>query len=296
MSKKRSMSSKELKNYFKKAQKEKWAIGQFNISNLETLRGIILAAKNLKSPVIIGTSEGESKFLGLKQAAALVRVFREETKLPIILNLDHGRSLDYIKKAINAGYDAVHFDGSHLSLAKNIVLTKKVVKHAKKFGVFIEGEVGSIKGSSQILKKIPETEEEDLTNPEEAQRFVKETGVDSLAINVGTFHGMKSRGKNPHVNQKRLKEIKEKVGDRVFLVLHGGSGTPEKDIKLAIKTGIVKININTETRVAFTKSLKKALARKPEEVVPYKYMPEVVKAIEKVIEEKIKLFTQAKRN
>ncbi|MFH1180990.1 MAG: class II fructose-bisphosphate aldolase, partial [bacterium] len=121
-----------LKDYFKKAQKEGWAIGQFNVSNLETLRAVVLAAQNLKSPVIVGTSEGESKFLGLKQAAVLVRVFREETGLPIFLDLDHGKSLEYIRGAIEAGYDAVHFDGSQLPLEENIRITKEVVKLARK--------------------------------------------------------------------------------------------------------------------------------------------------------------------
>lgn len=262
-------------NYFKKAQKEKWAIGQFNISNLETLRAIILAAKNLNSPVIIGTSEGESKFLGLKQTAVLVKTFKEETGLPIILNLDHGKSLDYIKKAIIAGYGAVHFDGSALSLEKNIFLTKKIVKYAKKFNVLVEGEVGVIGGA--------------LTNPEDAQKFIKETKVDLLAVNVGTIHGMAKSGKNERINLERLKEIKEETRN-TYLVLHGGSGALKKDIKSAIKSGVVKININTELRMVFTQTLRRALSKNKNEFVPYKYMPEVIGAVQKTVESKIKLF------
>ena len=124
--------------HFEKAQKEKWAIGQFNFSTDEQLKGIIAAAQNLKSPIIVGTSEGESKFLGLKQAVALVKSFREETDFPVFLNLDHGKNLDYIKEAINLGYDCVHFDGSELSLLDNIKLTKEIVKAASKKGVLIE--------------------------------------------------------------------------------------------------------------------------------------------------------------
>jgi len=279
-----------IRDYFKKAQKEKWAIGQFNISNLETLRAIIKAAQNLKSPVIIGTSEGESKFIGSKEAVALVGSFRKEYKLPVFLNLDHGKDFDYIKEVIDSGYDAVHFDGSKLSLKENIEMTKKVVEYGHKKKVFVEGEVGFITGASEILKEIPEIREEDLTSPEEALEFIKETKIDSLAINVGTFHGMGVSGKDPNINLKRLKDIKDKVGEKVFLVLHGGSGTQEKDIKEAIELGIVKININTELRAAFTNALGESMKDKPEEITPYKYLPEAIEAVQKIVEDKIKLF------
>jgi len=268
-------------NLFKKAQRGRWAIGHFNISNLETLKAIFQAAQKLKSPVIVGTSEGESKFLGLKQAASLIRSFKEETKLPIFLNLDHGRSFDYIKKAIDAGYDAVHFDGPGLSLEKNIQETKKVVNYARKHGVLVEGEAGVI-GDVGKQKGV-------LTEPKDALRFVKETKVDSLAVAIGNLHGIEASGINPKLNLKRLREIKEKIGN-IPLVLHGGSGTPEADIKKAIKSGIVKININTELRMAYTNTLKKSFQEKPTEIVSYKYMPLVVEAVQKIVEEKIRLF------
>ena len=281
------MSNKNLRNYFKKAEKEGWAIGHFNISNLETLKAIFQAAKNLKSPVIIGTSESESGFLGMKQAAALVKSLREENNFPIFLNLDHGKNFLYIKKAVDAGYDMVHFDGSSLPLKKNIKIAKKVVAYAKDKKVLVEGEVGVISGSSTILKKALKIRERDLTNPEEAEVFLKETKVNVLAVNVGTFHGMKASGKNPRIDLERLKEIKKKIGDTP-LVLHGGSGTPKQDIKKAVKIGISDIHINTELRVAFTGSLRKVL--KGGEIVPYKYMPEVIEKVQKIVEEKIKLF------
>ncbi|MDP1538567.1 MAG: class II fructose-bisphosphate aldolase [bacterium] len=267
------MPSKNLKYYLKKAQKEGWAIGQFNISNLETLRAIVLAAQKLKSPALIGTSEGESKFIGLEQAVVLVRVFREKTGLPIFLNLDHGKTFEYIKKAISAGYDAVNFDGSGLPLQENIRETKKVVEYAKKFKALAEGAVGVVGGA--------------LTNPEEALEFVKETKVDALALAVGSIHGIGSSGTDPSLKLKRLKEIKEKLGN-IPLVLHGGSGVQKKDIKAGIKLGIVKININTELRMAYTNTLRQVLKKK--EIVPYKYMPEVIGAVQKLVEEKIKLF------
>jgi len=281
-----------LKGYLKKAERENWAVGHFNISNLETLRAIILAARKLKSPVIIGTSEGESKFIGLDQAAALVGSFRKETGLPVFLNLDHGHSLDYIKKAVEAGYDAVHFDGSKLPLSENIKMAKKVVAYARKKKVLVEGEVGFIKGSSTLLEEEIKISKEDLTDPREAGIFIKETNVDSLAVNVGTFHGIRASGINPRINLGRLREIKEMVKG-VPLVLHGGSGTPLRDIKSALKLGVSNIHINTELRLAYTNSLKKAVSGK--EIVPYKYMPEVIRNIQKVVEKKIKLFGSRNR-
>jgi len=281
-----------LKGYLKKAERENWAVGHFNISNLETLRAIILAARKLKSPVIIGTSEGESKFIGLDQAAALVGSFRKETGLPVFLNLDHGHSLDYIKKAVEAGYDAVHFDGSKLPLSENIKMAKKVVAYARKKKVLVEGEVGFIKGSSTLLEEEIKISKEDLTDPREAGIFIKETNVDSLAVNVGTFHGIRASGINPRINLGRLREIKEMVKG-VPLVLHGGSGTPLRDIKSALKLGVSNIHINTELRLAYTNSLRKAVSGK--EIVPYKYMPEVIRNIQKVVEKKIKLFGSRNR-
>jgi ketose-bisphosphate aldolase len=272
---------KNLKYYFKKAQKGKWAIGQFNFSNAETLRAIIQATEKLKSPVILGTSEGESRFFGLRQAAALVNSYREKAKVPLFLNLDHGRSFSYIKKAVDAGYDAVHFDGSRLNLSRNIRIAKRVLGYARRRKVLVEGEVGAI-GEALGRQGI-------LTDPLEAKRFITETKVNSLAVAVGNLHGIRLRGVNPKLDLKRLKEIKKKVGS-FPLVLHGGSGTPRKDTKEAIKSGIVKVNINTDLRIAYTKTLKKALKKKPGENTPYKYLPAAVATVQKVVEEKIKLF------
>ncbi len=283
------MQSKKLKQYFRAAQKGKWAIGQFNVSNIETLKGIFEAAKKLKSPIIIGTSEGESRFLGLRQTRALASLFEAETGVSAILNLDHGKTFDYIKKAIAAGYDSVHFDGSALPLSQNIALTRRVVRYAAKFGVLVEGEVGMIPGSSKILEKLSKSKIEDLTDPAAAKNFIDKTGVDSLAINIGTFHGIMFSGKNPRINIARLKEIREALGKKVFLVLHGGSGTPPGDVKAAIKLGIVKVNINTELRKAFTGALKTLFKKKSEEIAPYKYLPKSILAVQRTVEEKIKL-------
>lgn len=278
------------KDYFKKAQKEGWALGQFNFSTIEILRGVFQAAQTLKSPIIIGTSEGESSFFGLEEAVAIKKIFSEKYCVSAFLNLDHGKSLDYIKKAVNAGYDLVHFDGSRLSLEENIKITKEVVKFAHKRNTLVEGEVGMISGSSIVYKEKLEARQEDLTDPESALRFIKETKVDSLAINIGTFHGMEQSGMSPHINLQRLKEIKEKIGNGAFLVLHGGSGTPEEDIKDAIKLGVVKININTEIRLAFAGAIKKSFEENIGDIVPYKFLLPAILDVQGVVEKKIKLF------
>lgn len=278
-----------LRYYFKKARVGHWAMGQFNFSDLSQLEGIIGAAKDLKSPLILGTSEGESRFLGLKQAVALKKSYQSETGIPVFLNLDHGKSFEYIKKAIDCGYDMVHFDGSKLPLKDNIAITKEVVKYAKKFGVLVEGEVGIIgTDASKVYEEKFVLKLEDLTKPQEAEQYVKETEVDCLAVSIGNFHGIDAEG-NPKLDILRLKEIKKAIKD-IFLVLHGGSGISEKYIKGAIKEGIVKININTELRIAYTQTLKESLQRNPKETTPYKYLPEAIRAVQKVVEEKIELF------
>ncbi len=280
---------KTLKYYLQKAYKEKFAIGQFNFSDWSQVKGIVQAAQNLKSPIILGTSEGESRFVGLQEAVAMRNVLRRKTGLPIFLNLDHGKSFEYLKEAILAGYDMVHFDGSKLELNENIKISKQVVSFAKWRGVLVEGEVGRFgTDASRMYTEKFEIKEEDLTNPEDAKNYLKKTGVNILAVSVGTFHGIDSGIISPNIRLDRLREIKNKIS--IPLVLHGGSGTSEEDIKEAIKLGIVKININTETRIAFSSALRKTLEINKEEIVPYKYLAEAINAVREVTEKNIKLF------
>ncbi|MBU1289802.1 class II fructose-bisphosphate aldolase, partial [Patescibacteria group bacterium] len=232
-------------NIFKEARQNKNAIGAFNASGLEGVRAIVQAARKLKSPVIISTSESEKKFIGGKQIKAAIDAWREETGLPIVLHLDHGKSFEIVEEAIQDGYDSVHFDGSALSFKENAEITKRVVEFAKNNGVLnVEGEMGYLRGGSELHEAV-EIKEEDLTVPEEALRFVQETGIDTLAIAIGNIHGIVKNEnlKNPHLFLERLKEISDILGEKAFLCLHGGSGTPEEDIKKAIELGIVKINI-----------------------------------------------------
>jgi len=275
---------------FKKAKENKYAIGAFNASNLEQVKAIVQAAQNLQSPIIISTSEGESSFLGKKQMKALIDTYRQETGLPIILHLDHGKSFEIIKEAIEAGYDSVHFDGSELNFEENIEMTKKIADFARKRDIKnIEGELGYLRGKSSIQEKV-EIKQEDLTNSKQALEFVEKTGIDSLAVSIGNIHGIFKSNKNPHLFLDRLEEINNAVGDKVGLVLHGGSGTPEDDLKKAIELGVVKVNINTELRLAYSKTLREFIQNNPKETTPYKIMPSVVEAIQMVVEDKIRLF------
>lgn len=280
---------KTLKYYFGKAQKEKWAIGQFNFSDFSQVKGIVNAAKNLKSPIMLATSEGESKFVGLSSAVAIRNVLRKETGLPIFLNLDHGKSFEYIEEAIDEGYDMVHFDGSKLTLEENIKITKEVVKYAKRKGVLVEGEVGRLgTDSSKLYSEKFQIKEEDLTKPAEAKKYINKTGVDLLAPSIGNFHGMEVSGIDPNLRLDVLENIRKETKN-TLLVLHGGSGTAEDDIKEAIKLGIVKININTELRLAFSSNTRRAL-NSSDEIIPYKYLQKPIEAVKMVVEEKILLF------
>lgn len=274
----------------KKAQKNRYAVGQFNVSTDEHIKAIVIAAKDLRSPVIIGTSEGERKFIGTKQAVALVRVWQKEAGLPIILNADHCKTFESAKQAVDAGYSAVHLDGSGLPFKENVKVTKQVVDYAKQKNpkLLIEGELGYLRGESVVHKKV-KVKPEDLTDPEQAKEFIEKTGVDSLAIVVGNIHGVETDLKNPPLHLDKLREIQQAI-PKTFLVLHGGSGTPDEDIKKAIKLGIVKININTELRIAYSEELEETIKEYPEEVKPYKILAPAVEAMKEVVEEKIDLF------
>jgi fructose-bisphosphate aldolase class II len=275
------------------AQKNKVAIGHFNISNIEGFWGVFNAAKALNLPVIIGVSEGERDFIGVKQVAALVKSLREEFQYPIYLNADHTYSFEKVKDAIDAGFDSVIFDGAKLSFEENVKMAKQCVEYARGVGrdVLVEGELGYIGTSSKILDGIPEgvlLSEESLTNPEKAKEFVAETGVDMLAPAVGNFHGMLRGGVDPKLNIERVREISSATS--VPLVLHGGSGNSEEDFKGAIANGIAIVHINTEIRVAYKQGLQIGLSENPDEVAPYKFLKPSVKAVQDVVTSKLKFF------
>jgi fructose-bisphosphate aldolase class II len=267
------------------------AIGHFNISNLEGFWAVTNAAKNLNLPVIIGVSEGERDFVGIKQIKALVDTMKADGR-PVFLNADHTYSVDRVKEVVDAGFDAAIIDEAEKSFNENLQLTKAAVdyKNSKNPEIIIEGELGFIGKSSKVLDAIPEGvnfTDEMMTKPEEARDFVMQTKVDLFAPAVGNVHGM-VKGGDPKLNIGRIKEIKEATG--IPLVLHGGSGNTDEEFKQAIQAGISIIHINTEIRLAYKQGLQKSLAEFPEEIAPYKYLKPAIKEMQLVVERRLALF------
>ncbi|MBI2123873.1 MAG: ketose-bisphosphate aldolase [Candidatus Wildermuthbacteria bacterium] len=275
------MAKEDLLHYYAKARKEKWAFAQFNFSSTEQLQGIVEAGMETRSPLLVGTSEGDISFLSPAQAVNLVAFWRKETGLPIFLNFDHGKSFEVLERAAEAGYDVLHFDGSKFSIEENIHIAKQVVAFARKHGIsVVEGEFSEVPGGHSDLhnQDAPVLTEQDYTDAAAAQDFVKKSGVDSLAVMVGTLHGI-FKTTQP-LNIRRLQEIASRGIE--FLVLHGGSGTPEQELKEAILSGVVKINVSTDLRIAFTSALKETMQNNPEEIAPYHLLPKSVAAVKEV--------------
>ncbi|MFC1802081.1 ketose-bisphosphate aldolase [Patescibacteria group bacterium] len=282
---------KTLKEIINEAEEKKVAVGHFNISNIEGLWGIFNAAKNLNLPVIIGLSEGERDFVGIRQAVALVKSIREEFDYLIYINADHTHTLEGIEKAVRAGFDAVIIDGANLPLEENIELTKKAVELAKSINkdVLVEAELGYIGSSSKLLDEIPEgVSLDNLTTPEEAKEFVEKTNVDLLAPSVGNLHGMMKKAKNPELNIERISKIRKSAD--IPLVLHGGSGISDNNFKEVIKAGISTIHINTEIRLAYKNAMIRSLEENPNELAPYRIMKPVVEAVQRSVEKRLRLF------
>ncbi len=287
---------KTLRQIIKEAEDKGVAVGHFNISNLEGVHAIYKAAQKLEVPVIIGVSEGEEDFVGTAEIASVVLAMRERDQYPLFLNADHHASFESVKNCIDAGFDSVIIDAAKLSFEENVKITKQCVDYAKKVNletgrdILVEGELGYIGSGSNIKDTIPEGAGI-LTKVDEAKKFVEMTGIDMLAPSVGSIHGLIKTGK-PHINAELVKEIREAAG--VPLVLHGGSGLRDEDFTNAIASGISIVHINTEIRVAFDEALKKSLAEHPDEIAPYKILEPAVDAVEKVVEDRLKLFNGIK--
>ncbi|MBM3205792.1 class II fructose-bisphosphate aldolase [Candidatus Shapirobacteria bacterium] len=271
------------------AKNEGWALGAFNAGNLEIAKAIIGAAQSFKKPVIMETSSGEAQHFGMKNFLSLVANFSQEFNLNILTNFDHGPGLEECQAAIEAGYSLVHFDGSALPYEENVKITKLLVQQAHQKGVLIEAEIDKILGDSKEHQELPESIQASgsYTDPQKAQDFVAQTGCDLLAVFIGNLHGTYKQP--PRLDLERLRLIAQQVP--CLLSLHGGSGLLPEDLQKAIQIGkIVKINVNTELRLAFRQTLENVL-RGSEEVAIYKIMPPVVAAVQKVVEEKITLFS-----
>lgn len=284
---------KPLHEILAEADQQKVGVGHFNISDLIALKAVYLAAREVDVPVLVGVSEGERDFIGVHQITALVRSYREENGFPIYLNADHTHSIEKAREAAQAGFDSVVFDGSAFPFEENVTKTKQAVIEMKAIhpSIVVEGELGFIGSSSSIHDKIPEGMSP-MTTPEQASEFVLRTGVDVLAPAVGTMHGMlKSMvtgEAKKHVDAARIGAIKQAT--RIPLTLHGGSGTSDQGFLDAIEAGITIIHINTELRVAWRRGLESALAMKPDEVVPYKLLPDVVESVKQVAYSRLRLF------
>ncbi|AEM77718.1 class II fructose-1,6-bisphosphate aldolase [Thermoanaerobacter wiegelii] len=272
------------KKMLEDAKKNKYAVGAFNIHNLETLKAVVKTAAEMESPLILQTTPGTIKHAGEDYIAAMAEVASEKYDIPIALHLDHGNSFELVVKCIRAGYTSVMIDGSMLPYEENVELTKKVVEVAHAAGVTVEAELGSIVGVEDDI--YVKEEKSAFTDPEMAADFVEKTGVDSLAIAIGTAHGMyKGEVK---LDFERLKEIASLVD--IPLVLHGASGVPDELVKKAIALGICKLNIATELKIPFANAIKEVFKNNPDESDPRKFLAPGEKAIEEIVKEKIKLF------
>jgi fructose-bisphosphate aldolase class II len=277
------------------AQKNKVAVGHFNIGDDNILMGVFAAARELRVPVMVGVSEGERAFLGVRQVAALVKSLRDEFDFPIYLNADHTHSLAKALEAANAGFDSIVFDLSALPFDENVRQTRDAVQKLKAINpdILVEGEIGDIGTGSEIHATAPDLTKF-RTTPDEAKKFIAATGIDILAPAVGNMHGLvqsmvEGRTKK-HLDVERIAAIKNETGS--LLTLHGGSGTDDDDFRRAIQAGINVVHINTELRLVWRNSLDASLAQHPAEVVPYKILPAVVEAIKQVALSRLRLFNE----
>lgn len=296
-----------LKPILTKAHNRGYAVGAFNINNLEICQAIVAAAEKVRSPVILQTSEGAIEYAGMDYLAAIARLAASKARVPVVFHLDHGKDPRLVERAIKSGfYTSVMIDGSSHPYKENVRITKKIVSMAHHRGISVEAELGAIAGIEDFVS-VSERDAR-FTNPEEAGRFVRETGCDALAVAIGTAHGaFKFKGESK-LDIARLKKIK--AAARLPLVLHGASGVPadikklcakygckiseargvsDALIRAAVRNGINKVNIDTDLRIAFTAGVRHALAKHPEGIDPRKILGPAKDLIQQVVMQKMKL-------
>jgi fructose-bisphosphate aldolase class II len=300
------------KELLTRAKKGGYAVGAFNMNNLEILQAIVSAGEAEKSPAIIAVSEGAIQYAGLPFIVSMVQTASHQTSIPLSLHLDHGRDLEIIRSCIENGFTSVMIDGSHLEFQENITMTRKVVEMAREKAISVEAELGRLKG---IEDNVSVAERDAfLTDPQAAEEFVKRTEVDALAIAIGTSHGAYKFKGEAKLDLERLKEIGGKVG--IPLVLHGASGIPrsvlekaeqfgaklpgakgipDEAIRNAIPLGIAKINIDTDLRLSFIGAIREVLTKKPEEFDPRKILGPGREAIKQTVQSKMKLFGSSRK-
>ena len=260
-----------------------FCIGAFNVHTLEMLQAVVEAAEETESPLIIQSTVGTVKHLGPEYIAAAATVAANRSKVPIALHLDHCTEFDLIIRCIRAGYTSVMIDASHEPFDENVRLTKQVVDVARAAGVNVEAELGKVGGVEDDIAVADH--EALLADPDDCARFVELTGVPTLAPAVGTAHGI-YKGE-PKIDFERIRRIAEKVD--VPLVLHGGSGIPEEQVRRSVSLGMAKMNVATELRIAFSDAIKAVFAENPDENDPRKYMVPAKKAVKEVAIEKMRL-------
>jgi len=294
------------------ARKKGYAVGAFNINNLEALLAVTEAATEEKSPSIIAVTPGAIKYGGLPYLSNMVKTAAEICPMPLSLHLDHGEEFETVSKCIKAGFTSVMIDGSHLKFEENIALTKRVVDIAHPKGITVEAELGRLAG---VEEKTVDEKEAVLTDPDSAKEFVDRTNVDALAVAVGTSHGAYKFKAEPKLDFERLRKISMKID--LPLVLHGASsvpswiiekaskygaelkgakGIPEQHIKKAISLGIAKINIDTDLRLAFTATIREVLANSPREYDPRKILGPAKDAMKEVVRSKMRLFGSSEKS
>lgn len=302
------MSLVNTKEMFEKAYKNKYAIGAFNVNNMEIIQGIMGAANELSAPVILQASAGARKYAGSTYLRKLVEAAVEENNIPIALHLDHGNSFEVCKNCIDSGFTSVMIDGSALSFEENMEVTRKVSDYAHKYNISVEGELGSLAGIEENINVA--SEKSFYTDPNQVEEFVKNTNVDSLAIAIGTSHGAYKfkPGQKPELRFDILAEIEKKL-PKFPIVLHGASsvipefveeinkfggnlkeaiGIPEDMLRKAASMAVCKINVDSDLRLAVTAKIRKSLFEKPENFDPRNYLSPARDAIKEIVKHKIK--------
>ncbi len=278
-----------IKEIINKAQKEKYAFGTFDTSNLEVTQAIARAAEIKNMPAMIGVTESAVKYASFLPLINLIKGVISESKADLVLHLDHGKDLGFVKKCIDAGFKSVMIDASMFELEKNIEITKTVVEYAHKKEVIVQAELGKIPKLNTSIEAGANLKQMEKTDPDEIEEFVEKTKVDTLAVIIGNIHGMYKPEGNPRLDLDLLAELRKKVSTP--FVLHGGSGTPSADVKKAISEfGIINVNIDTAIRIAFTNALEKFYAGDERTSDPRKVLSLAREAAQKKVEEKMELF------
>lgn len=277
------MSIISTKYVLEKAQKGGYAVPAFNIHNLETLQVVVEAAAEMKSPVILAGTPGTYSYGGVENIVGIVEALSKEHDIPLSLHLDHHEDFDDIKYKVYAGIRSAMIDGSHLPFEENVELVKKVVELCHKNDVSVEAELGRLGGAEDDL--VVDEKDTLYTNPKQALEFVERTGIDSLAVAIGTAHGLYKS--EPKLDFERLEEIRNIVS--IPLVLHGASGLPDEDIQRAIGLGICKVNVATELKIAFSGALKEYFNENPDAEDPRKYMKPAKAAMKEVVKKVIRV-------